>query len=88
MPVNAPPPPPWAPNYGTSSYAAPSYGAPSYGTPSYTAPRIAGYPAPSYGYPAPSYGYAAAPPGYAVPQMGQYPVPTRARPSGGTGGLY
>ncbi len=88
VPVNAPPPPPWAPNYGTSSYAAPSYGAPSYGTPSYTAPRIAGYPAPSYGYPAPSYGYAAAPPGYAVPQMGQYPVPTRARPSGGTRGLY
>jgi len=78
VPVDAPPPPPWAPNYGASSYGAPSY----------TAPRIAGYPAPSYGYPAPSYGYAAAPPGYAMPPMPQYPVPTRARPGGGTGGLY
>jgi penicillin-binding protein 1A len=78
VPADAPPPPPWAPNSGASSYGAPSY----------TAPRIAGYPAPSYGYPAPSYGYAAAPPGYATPPMPQYPVPTRARPGGGTGGLY
>jgi len=91
--VVAPPPPPWAPsygtpnygtpnygtsNYGTSSYGAQTYGAPNYGASGYAAPRIAGYPAPSYFYPAP-------PPAYVVPQ---YPVPPRARPGGGTGGLY
>ncbi len=82
-----------APSYGTSGYAPrygpPNYGAPSYGAAGNAAPRIAGYPAvPGYGYAAPSYGYPAPPPGYAVSPMPQYPVPTRPRPGGGTGGLY
>ena len=47
----------------------------------YPAPRIADYPASVYGYVAPQ-------PRYPAPQMGQYPLPPRARPGGGTGGLY
>jgi hypothetical protein len=63
------------PNYAAPPYGNSGYAARNYGPSGYAAPRVAGYPA--------------APPDYAVPQVRQYPLPPqRARPGGGTGGLY